>query len=301
MAANMKLTIFINVLFAGVIAFGVVYNTARVSLSERSRELASLRVLGFTRAEISLDAAGRAGRADRRGAAGGRRASATCSSPPSWSPSQSEIYRFPSVVSRQAVAWACLGILGAAMASGAARAAASRPAGSGGGAEDARMMRPRWKHVRMAASVLAVGGDRSRWRCGPRPSAVDLARPCAGRCEVTLDEDGETRVRERFVVSAPVAGRLQRIELEPGDARRQGPHRGGPAGSCRAAATRSARARRVRRRGGGGHGRRGSGTRRTRPRGGGAGARAGARCAASRRSARRARCRATNSSPRRPR
>jgi len=43
-----------NILFAGVIAFGVVYNAARVSLSERSRELASLRVLGFTRAEISV-------------------------------------------------------------------------------------------------------------------------------------------------------------------------------------------------------------------------------------------------------
>jgi putative ABC transport system permease protein len=41
------------VLFASVIAFGVVYNTARISLSERSRELATLRVIGFTRAEIS--------------------------------------------------------------------------------------------------------------------------------------------------------------------------------------------------------------------------------------------------------
>jgi putative ABC transport system permease protein len=50
----MSVQIFFNVLFAGVIAFGVVYNSARVSLSERSRELASLRVLGFTRAEISL-------------------------------------------------------------------------------------------------------------------------------------------------------------------------------------------------------------------------------------------------------
>jgi putative ABC transport system permease protein len=54
MAENMNLQIFFNVLFAGVIAFGVVYNSARVSLSERERELASLRVLGFTRAEISL-------------------------------------------------------------------------------------------------------------------------------------------------------------------------------------------------------------------------------------------------------
>jgi putative ABC transport system permease protein len=38
---------------AGVIAFGVVYNSARISLAERSRELASLRVLGYTRGEIS--------------------------------------------------------------------------------------------------------------------------------------------------------------------------------------------------------------------------------------------------------
>jgi len=54
MAEHMDLSILINVMFAGIIAFGVVYNSARVSLSERSRELASLRVLGFTRAEISM-------------------------------------------------------------------------------------------------------------------------------------------------------------------------------------------------------------------------------------------------------
>jgi putative ABC transport system permease protein len=42
-----------NVMFACIIAFGVIYNTARISLMERSRELATLRVIGFTRAEIS--------------------------------------------------------------------------------------------------------------------------------------------------------------------------------------------------------------------------------------------------------
>ena len=41
------------ILFAGLLTFGVVYNSARISLSERGRELASLRVLGFTRFEIS--------------------------------------------------------------------------------------------------------------------------------------------------------------------------------------------------------------------------------------------------------
>ena len=44
---------FILTLFAGVIAFGVVYNSARITLAERDRELASLRVLGFTRNEVA--------------------------------------------------------------------------------------------------------------------------------------------------------------------------------------------------------------------------------------------------------
>jgi len=43
-----------NVFFACAIAFGVVYNAARIALSERSRELATLRVIGFRRSEISL-------------------------------------------------------------------------------------------------------------------------------------------------------------------------------------------------------------------------------------------------------
>ena len=42
----------IYIALAGLIAFGVVYNSARISLSERARELASLRVLGFTQAEV---------------------------------------------------------------------------------------------------------------------------------------------------------------------------------------------------------------------------------------------------------
>jgi putative ABC transport system permease protein len=52
-ARNFAIITTVNMLFAAVIAFGVVYNTARISLSERSRELATLRVIGFRRAEIS--------------------------------------------------------------------------------------------------------------------------------------------------------------------------------------------------------------------------------------------------------
>jgi putative ABC transport system permease protein len=41
-----------DVVFSCIMVFGVVYNSARVSLSERSRDLATLRVMGFTRQEI---------------------------------------------------------------------------------------------------------------------------------------------------------------------------------------------------------------------------------------------------------
>jgi putative ABC transport system permease protein len=49
------ITIFVSffIIFACALAFGVTYNAARIALSERGRELATLRVLGFTRAEIS--------------------------------------------------------------------------------------------------------------------------------------------------------------------------------------------------------------------------------------------------------
>lgn len=52
-AENLAIFTAFNVLFASIIAFGVVYNSARIALSERGRELASLRVLGLTRGEIS--------------------------------------------------------------------------------------------------------------------------------------------------------------------------------------------------------------------------------------------------------
>jgi putative ABC transport system permease protein len=54
MAENFEIITTFNVIFAGIIAFGVVYNAARISLSERTRELATLRVLGFTIGEIAF-------------------------------------------------------------------------------------------------------------------------------------------------------------------------------------------------------------------------------------------------------
>ncbi|MEN8181144.1 MAG: efflux RND transporter periplasmic adaptor subunit [Myxococcota bacterium] len=51
----------------------------------------------------------------------------------------------------------------------------------------------------------------------PQPVAVELAPVDRGMLRVTIDEDGETRVLDRFVVSAPVTGRLERPECQVGD------------------------------------------------------------------------------------
>jgi putative ABC transport system permease protein len=51
-AENMRISATMIIVFASIIAFGVIYNGARIALSERGRDLASLRVLGFSRAEV---------------------------------------------------------------------------------------------------------------------------------------------------------------------------------------------------------------------------------------------------------
>jgi putative ABC transport system permease protein len=53
LAESMLIFISFFIIFACTLAFGVTYNAGRITLSERGRELATLRVLGFTRAEIS--------------------------------------------------------------------------------------------------------------------------------------------------------------------------------------------------------------------------------------------------------
>ncbi len=51
----------------------------------------------------------------------------------------------------------------------------------------------------------------------PKPVAVDLARVENGSLAVAVEEDGKTRLRDRYVVSSPLAGKLRRIKLRPGD------------------------------------------------------------------------------------
>ena len=67
-----------------------------------------------------------------------------------------------------------------------------------------------WGGALLVVALLA-------WSFRPRPVPVDMAQIQRGALRVAVDEDGMTRVRERYVVSAPVAGRMQRVQLEAGD------------------------------------------------------------------------------------
>ena len=115
-----SLAIFTTVLvgFACVIVAGMVYNGARVALSERGRDLASLRVLGFTRGEIGVMLLGEQAiltlAAVPLGFAIGY---GICSLMPIWL--NTELYRMPMVINRSTYAISFLVVVIAAFASGA--------------------------------------------------------------------------------------------------------------------------------------------------------------------------------------
>jgi HlyD family secretion protein len=52
----------------------------------------------------------------------------------------------------------------------------------------------------------------------PSPLPVEVGRVATGPVQVTIDQEGETRAHDRFIMSAPVPGRLLRVDLEDGDA-----------------------------------------------------------------------------------
>lgn len=77
------------------------------------------------------------------------------------------------------------------------------------------MKRSRWI-LAGAGSVLLVAVF--AWAFRPQPVPVEVARVQRAAFEQTIDEDGVTRVTDRYVVSAPLAGKLARVQLEAGDA-----------------------------------------------------------------------------------
>ncbi len=65
--------------------------------------------------------------------------------------------------------------------------------------------------------IIVLIGSAMSWAFWPRALMVDIGQIQRGHMIVTINEEGKTRVRESYVVSTPVAGRLLRIEVDPGD------------------------------------------------------------------------------------
>ena len=74
----------------------------------------------------------------------------------------------------------------------------------------------RWRPWLYALGGLGLAGL-VLYAMRPQPVAVDLATVERGALQVTIDAEGQTRVRDRYVVAAPVDGELQRIALKAGD------------------------------------------------------------------------------------
>ena len=74
--------------------------------------------------------------------------------------------------------------------------------------------------VFLLAGLAVIGAG--FWAFTPRAIPVETAAVTSGRFTATVEETGRTRVRERYVVSSPMAGRLIRPTLRPGDAVEQG-------------------------------------------------------------------------------
>src|SRR5450759_808965 len=66
-----------------------------------------------------------------------------------------------------------------------------------------------------AAALVVVAGI--FWLAWPAPVGVDLATVTRGPMEVTVDDEGKTRVRHIYTVSAPIAGKVLRISQPVGD------------------------------------------------------------------------------------
>ena len=77
--------------------------------------------------------------------------------------------------------------------------------------------------TKIALGIVAAGVAAAVvWALQPRAVLVETATVASGAFEQTVSDDGKTRVRERYVVAAPLAGHLDRIRYEAGDWVRQG-------------------------------------------------------------------------------
>jgi HlyD family secretion protein len=82
-------------------------------------------------------------------------------------------------------------------------------------------MRAGWR-ISLGAAAVVAAGIAVTLALRPSPVAVEVAPVVEGALAVTIDEQGETRAHDRFVIAAPVPGRLERVDVHEGDPVRAG-------------------------------------------------------------------------------
>jgi HlyD family secretion protein len=78
------------------------------------------------------------------------------------------------------------------------------------------------RNLVLLAAAGVVLAALAAWALRALPIAVELAAVTQGPFEQTVVDDGKTRVRDRYLIAAPLAGRVERIRLEAGDPVQQG-------------------------------------------------------------------------------
>ncbi|HQY72932.1 MAG TPA: HlyD family efflux transporter periplasmic adaptor subunit [Aestuariivirga sp.] len=78
-------------------------------------------------------------------------------------------------------------------------------------------MAVQWIKRILLLAALAVMAGGFTWLMWPQPIQVDVAKAILGRMQLTVDEEGISRIREVYTVSAPVAGKVARSPREVGD------------------------------------------------------------------------------------
>ena len=202
------------------IAFGVAFNIGRIALAERSRDLATLHVLGFDHRECAYILLGEllalallavplgmlGGNLLRRGPGARPIRATSCACRPPWRP--------------RATASRSPPIFAAVLSPARIVGRRDLDARSRRRAEDEGMRRMSRTAIRwIVIAVLVARASRARWRCCSRrgrsrstPRASPSARsprPCRTRARRACGE--------AYVVAAPVSGRLERVDLHVGD------------------------------------------------------------------------------------
>lgn len=81
------------------------------------------------------------------------------------------------------------------------------------------MTKKRWFLLIAVAAIIIIA---IIYGFMPKPVPVDIADTRRGEMKVTIEEEGRTRVKDKFIVSSPVSGFMRRIHLDVGDSVKKG-------------------------------------------------------------------------------